>query len=66
MSRGGEPDSVHGWLLLDTYLRIHTRRMQDFQNEGFLQVDGVEFRDRGVDKIDVKGRIRCRGVGSST
>ena len=46
---------------LDVYLQIHARQMQGFEDEGFLEHDGMEFRDRRADRIDIKGRIRFQG-----
>jgi hypothetical protein len=61
MSRSAKPSGVRGWILLDTYLQIHNRRIQDFQDEGFLLEDSLEFRQpAGADRTVIKGRIRCQ------
>jgi hypothetical protein len=51
----------HGWNSLDNYLHVHSRRMQDFQDEEFVVDDSLTLQILRADRLAIVGRIRCRG-----
>lgn len=51
----------HGPTRLQTYQRIHDRRMEGFLREGFVLSEDLRFEEIGDGLIGLNGSVRCLG-----